>query len=71
MARNRRISTGEQMRTFILIRPQLDANERKRQAKYKKKAKKKNNGEELNEFFTKTEDEENDNLQIINDIQYK
>ena len=23
---------GEQMRTFILIRPQLDANERKRQA---------------------------------------
>ena len=62
---------GEQMRTFILIRPQLDANERKRQAKYKKKAIKKNNGEELNEFFTKTEDEENDNLQIINDIQYK
>ena len=32
---------GEQMRTFILIRPQLDANERKRQAKYKKKAIKK------------------------------
>ena len=62
---------GEQMRTFILIRPQLDANERKRQAKYKKKAIKKNNGEELNEFFTKTEDEENDNLQILNDIQYK
>lgn len=44
---------GEQMRTFILIRPQLDANERKRQAKYKKKAIKKNNDEELNEFFTK------------------
>ncbi len=62
---------GEQMRTFILIHPQLDANERKRQAKYKKKAIKKNNGEELNEFFTKTEDEENDNLQILNDIQYK
>ena len=34
---------GEQMRTFILTRPQLDANERKRQAKYKKKAIKKNN----------------------------
>ena len=62
---------GEQMRTFILIRPQLDANERKRQAKYKKKAIKKNNDEELNEFFTKTEDEENDNLRILNDIQYK
>ena len=29
---------GEQMRTFILIRPQLDANERKRQKKYKEKA---------------------------------
>ena len=62
---------GEQMRTFILIRPQLDANERKRQAKYKKKAIKKNNDEELNEFFTKTEDEENDNLRILNDIQYE
>ena len=45
--------------------------ERKRQKKYKEKAIKKNNGEELNEFFTKTEDEENDNLQILNDIQYK
>ena len=33
---------GEQMRTFILIRPQLDANERKRQKKYKEKAIKKN-----------------------------
>ena len=62
---------GEQMRTFILIRPQLDANERKRQKKYKEKAIKKNNDEELNEFFTKTEDEENDNLRILNDIQYK
>ena len=62
---------GEQMRTFILIRPQLDANERKRQAKYKKKAIKKNNDEELNKFFTKTEDEENDNLRILNDIQYE
>ena len=62
---------GEQMRTFILIRPQLDANERKRQKKYKEKAIKKNNGEELNEFFTKTEDEENDNLRILNDIQYE
>ncbi len=31
----------------------------------------KNNDEELNEFFTKTEDEENDNLPILNDIQYK
>ena len=50
---------------------QLDANERKRQAKYKKKAIKKNNDEELNDFFTKTEDEENDNLPILNDIQYK
>ena len=62
---------GEQMRTFILIRPQLDANERKRQKKYKEKAIKKNNDEEFNEFFTKTEDEENDNLPILNDIQYK
>ncbi len=62
---------GEQMRTFILIRPQLDANERKRQAKYKEKAIKKNNDDELNEFFTKTEDEENDNLPTLNDIQYK
>ena len=32
---------------------------------------KKNNDEEFNEFFTKTEDEENDNLPILNDIQYK
>lgn len=56
---------------FKLIRPQLDANERKRQAKYKKKAIKKNNDEELNEFFTKTEDEKNGNLQIFNDIQYE
>ena len=55
---------GEQMRTFILIRPQLEA-------KYKKKAIKKNNDEELNKFFTKTEDEENDNLRILNDIQYE
>lgn len=39
--------------------------------KYKEKAIKKNNDEELNEFFTKTEDEENDNLRILNDIQYK
>ena len=30
-----------------------------------------NNDEELNEFFTKTEDEENDNLRILNDIQYE
>ena len=36
-----------------------------------KKAIKKNNDEELNEFFTKTEDEENDNLPILNDIQYE
>ena len=56
---------GEQMRIFIIIRPQLDANERKRQKKYKEKAIKKNNDEELNEFFTKTEDEENDNLPIL------
>lgn len=62
---------GEQMRTFILIRPQLDANERKRQKKYKEKATKKNNGEELNELFTKTKDEENNNLQILSDIQYE
>ena len=62
---------GEQMRTFILIRPQLDANERKRQAKYKEKATKKNNDEELNDFFTKTEDKENGNLQIFSDIQYE
>ena len=60
---------GEQMRTFILIRPQLDANERKRQKKYKEKAIKKN--KKSNEFFTKTEDEENDNLRILNDIQYE
>ena len=60
---------GEQMRTFILIRPQLDANERKRQAKHKEKAIKKN--KKSNEFFTKTEDEENDNLRILNDIQYE
>ena len=56
---------------FKLIRPQLNANERKRQKKYKEKATKKNNNEELNEFFTKTEDEENDNLQIFSDIQYE
>lgn len=43
----------EQERIFIIIRPQLDANERKRQAKYKKKAIKKNNGEELNELKMK------------------
>lgn len=62
---------GEQERIFIIIRPQLNANERKRQKKYKEKATKKNNGEELNDFFTKTEDEENDNLQIFSDIQYE
>lgn len=62
---------GEQERIFIIIRPQLNANERKRQKKYKKKATKKNNDEELNEFFTKTEDEENGNLQIFSDIQYE
>ena len=56
---------------FKLIRPQLNANERKRQKKYKDKATKKNNNEELNEFFTKTEDEENDNLQIFSDLQYE
>ena len=47
---------GEQERIFIIIRPQLNANERKRQAKYKEKATKKNNNKKLNEFFTKTED---------------
>lgn len=62
---------GEQERIFIIIRPQLNANERKRQAKYKEKATKKNNDEELNKFFTKTEDEENGNLQIFSDIQYE
>ena len=62
---------GEQERIFIIIRPQLNANERKRQKKYKEKATKKNNDEELNEFFTKTEDEENGNLQIFSDIQYE
>ena len=62
---------GEQERIFIIIRPQLNANERKRQKKYKEKATKKNNGEGLNEFFTKTEDEKNGNLQIFNDIQYE
>lgn len=56
---------------FKLIRPQLNANERKRQAKYKEKATKKNNNKKLNEFFTKTEDEENGNLQIFSDIQYE
>ena len=56
---------------FKLIRPQLNANERKRQAKYKEKATKKNNDEELNDFFTKTEDKENGNLQIFSDIQYE
>ena len=56
---------------FKLIRRELNANERKRQKKYKEKATKKNNNEELNEFFTKTEDEENDNLQIFSDIQYE
>ena len=44
---------GEQMRTFILIRPQLDANERKRQAKYKKKAIKRITTKNSNEFFHK------------------
>ena len=62
---------GEQERIFIIIRPQLNANERKRQAKYKEKATKKNNNKKLNEFFTKTEDEKNGNLQIFNDIQYE
>lgn len=62
---------GEQERIFIIIRPQLNANERKRQKKYKEKATKKNNNEELNEFFTKTEDEENGNLQIFSNIQYE
>ena len=62
---------AEQKIAFKLIRPQLNANERKRQKKYKEKATKKNNDEELNEFFTKTEDEENDNLRILNDIQYE
>ena len=62
---------GEQERIFIIIRPQLNANERKRQAKYKEKATKKNNNKKLNEFFTKTEDEENGNLQIFSDIQYE
>ena len=62
---------GEQERIFIIIRPQLNANERKRQKKYKEKATKKNNGEGPNDFFTKTEDEENGNLQIFSDIQYE
>ena len=46
----------------------MNENDKKR---YKEKAIKKNNDEEFNEFFTKTEDEENDNLPILNDIQYK
>lgn len=61
----------EQERIFILIRPQLDANERKRRKKYKERASIENSFEEANDFFTKTEDEENDNILIDNEIQYE
>ena len=44
---------GEQERIFIIIRPQLNANERKRQAKYKEKATKKNNNKNSTNFLQK------------------
>lgn len=62
---------GEQQRIFTLVRPQLDANERKRQKKYKEKAVKKNNREESNEFSSENEEDENDNLLINSGIEYE
>lgn len=61
----------EQKRIFTIIRPQLDANERKRRNKYKERAAGEHNCKELNEFCTKTEGEENDNILIDNEIQYE
>lgn len=61
----------EMERVFILIRPQLDANERKRQKKYKEKMSRENFFEESNEFSEKTEIHDDSIIQITNDIEYK
>ena len=61
----------EMERVFILIRPQLDANERKRQKKYKEKMSRENFFEESNEVSEKTEINDDSIIQIANDIEYK
>ena len=58
-------------RVFILIRPQLDANERKWQKKYKEKMSRENFFEKSNEFSEKTEIYDDSIIQIANDIEYK
>lgn len=61
----------EMERVFILIKPQLDANERKRQKKYKEKISRENFFEDSNEFSEKNEIYDDSIIQIANDIEYK
>lgn len=61
----------EQIRIFTLIRPQLDANERKRQKKYREKLAYKNNFEDSSEISTENDEGDGCNTLDIGTIEYR
>lgn len=61
----------EQIRIFTLIRPQLDANERKRQKKYREKLAYKNNFEDSSEISTENDEGDECNALDIGTIEYR
>lgn len=61
----------EQIRIFTLIRPQLDANERKRQKKYREKLAYKNNFEDSSEISAENDEGEGCNTLDIGTIEYR
>ncbi|WP_417012058.1 DUF6291 domain-containing protein [Alistipes putredinis] len=61
----------EQIRIFTLIRPQLDANERKRQKKYREKLAYKNNFEDSSEISTENDEGDECNTLDIGTIEYR
>lgn len=61
----------EQIRIFTLIRPQLDANERKRQKKYREKLAYKNNFEDSSEISTENDEGDECNTLDIDTIEYR
>lgn len=61
----------EQIRIFTLIRPQLDANERKRQKKYREKLAYKNNFEDSSEISTENDEGYECNILDIGTIEYR
>lgn len=61
----------EQIRIFTLIQPQLDANERKRQKKYREKLAYKNNFEDSSEISTENDEGDECNTLDIGTIEYR